>query len=93
MPIDQVHHGDGAIIADLCIFQVDLFSAKGVLHKDVFDVDAREKEIRFSSRTRLNTDQFRKLQSVRMADKRLTEKLPPELKDDPDAKILEKIGN
>ncbi|MGO7624320.1 DUF3734 domain-containing protein, partial [Rhizobium ruizarguesonis] len=55
--------------------------------------DAREKEIRFSSRTRLNTDQFRKLHSVRMAAKRLTEKLPPELKDDPDAKLLEKIGN
>ncbi|MGO7565559.1 DUF3734 domain-containing protein, partial [Rhizobium johnstonii] len=55
------------------------FSAKGVLPKDVFDVDARDKEIRFSSRTRLNTYQFRKLQSVRMAAKSLTEKLPPEL--------------
>ncbi|MBY5721695.1 patatin-like phospholipase family protein [Rhizobium leguminosarum] len=85
--------GGSELETDLCIFQVDLFSAKGVLPKDVFDVGAREKEIRFSSRTRLNTDQFRKLQSVRMAAKRLTEKLPPELKDDPDARLLERIGN
>jgi NTE family protein len=91
-PLQRVLSGQ-ELETDLCIFQVDLFSAKGPLPRDLFDVEAREKEIRFSSRTRLNTDQFRKLQSVRMAAKRLMEKLPPELKDDPDAKILERIGN
>jgi NTE family protein len=85
--------GGGELESDLCIFQVDLFSARGPLPKDLFDVEAREKEIRFSSRTRLNTDQFRKLQTIRMAAKRLMEKLPDELKDDPDARLLEKIGN
>lgn len=78
---------------DLCIFQVDLFSARGTLPQDLFEVEARQKEIRFSSRTRLNTDQFRKMQAVRMAAKRLIAKLPEELKDDPDAQLLEKIGN
>ncbi len=91
-PLQRVLSGQ-ELETDLCIFQVDLFSAKGPLPRDLFDVEAREKEIRFSSRTRLNTDQFRKLQSVRMAAKRLMEKLPPELKDDPDARLLEKIGN
>ncbi|MCW0000562.1 patatin-like phospholipase family protein [Pararhizobium sp. YC-54] len=91
-PLQRVLSGQ-ELETDLCIFQVDLFSAKGPLPRDLFDVEAREKEIRFSSRTRLNTDQFRKLQSVRMAAKRLMEKLPPELKDDPDARLLERIGN
>ncbi len=91
-PLQRILGGE-ELESDLCIFQVDLFSARGPLPKDLFDVDAREKEIRFSSRTRLNTDQFRKLQTIRMAAKRLMEKLPDELKDDPDARLLEKIGN
>lgn len=91
-PLQRVLGGE-ELESDLCIFQVDLFSARGALPKDLFDVEAREKEIRFSSRTRMNTDQFRKLQTIRMAAKRLMEKLPDELKDDPDAKLLEKIGN
>src|SRR3546814_6067748 len=40
----------------MCIFQVDLFSAKGPMPETIFDVAQREKEIRYSSRTRLNTD-------------------------------------
>ncbi len=91
-PLQRVLGGE-ELESDLCIFQVDLFSARGPLPKDLFDVEAREKEIRFSSRTRMNTDQFRKLQTIRMAAKRLMEKLPDELKDDPDARLLEKIGN
>jgi NTE family protein len=91
-PLQRILSGP-ELESDLCIFQVDLFSATGQLPKDLFDVQAREKEIRFSSRTRLNTDQFRKLQGIRMAAKRLMEKLPEELKDDPDARLLEKIGN
>jgi len=91
-PLQRILGGE-ELESDLCIFQVDLFSARGPLPKDLFDVEAREKEIRFSSRTRLNTDQFRKLQTIRMAAKRLMEKLPEDLKDDPDARLLEKIGN
>ncbi|MBB5538511.1 DUF3734 domain-containing protein [Rhizobium giardinii] len=91
-PLQRILSGS-ELESDLCIFQVDLFSARGQLPKDLFDVQAREKEIRYSSRTRLNTDQFRKLQGIRMAAKRLMEKLPDELKDDPDAQVLEKIGN
>ncbi|MFP5076049.1 patatin-like phospholipase family protein [Rhizobium sp. YIM 134829] len=79
--------------SDLLIFQLDLFSATGPMPRDLADVQAREKEIRFSSRTRMNTDLFRRMQTVRMAAKRLMAKLPPELAEDPDAKILAKIGN
>ena len=43
------------------IFQIDLFSARGVLPRDIHDVMARHKDIMYSSRTRNNTDVYRKL--------------------------------
>lgn len=76
---------------DKCIFQVDLFSARGAMPQNLFDVAQREKEIRYSSRTRFNTDRFAELQNVRNAVSRLLAKLPPELRDDPDARAL-KMG-
>lgn len=61
---------------DLCIFQVDLFSAKGDMPKDLFEVMRRKDDIRYSSRTRLNTDLFRQNQKVRLIVNELLEKLP-----------------
>src|SRR6185312_8081759 len=52
---------------DMCIFQIDLFSAKGSVPETLFDVQEREKEIRYSSRTRFNTDVARGLQTIRRA--------------------------
>lgn len=78
--------------SDLCIFQVDLFSARGRMPRDLFEVEARTKEIRYSSRTRMNTDEFARKQIVRRAARRLLEKLPPELQDDEDAVLLRSIG-
>jgi NTE family protein len=74
--------------ADMCIFQVDLFSAHGRMPEGLPDVVQREKEIRYSSRTRLNTDFTLKLQALRRAMKRLLDKLPEDLRDDPDARLL-----
>ncbi len=74
------------------IFQIDLFSARGTMPKDHFEAESRIKEIRYSSRTRLNTDDFARRQVVRRAAKRLLEKLPPEFADDEDARILRSIG-
>jgi len=70
------------------IFQVDLFSARGALPKTLADVADREKDIRYSSRTRLNTDEARTHQEYGQALRRLFAKLPPALKDDPDARLL-----
>ena len=78
--------------SDKCIFQVDLFSARGSLPQNLFDVAQREKEIRYSSRTRLNTDMFEESQILRRAARRLTAKLPESLRDDPDAQLLAKFG-
>jgi NTE family protein len=44
---------------DTLIFQVDLFSASGPVPRDMYDVLGRQKDIQFSSRTRLVTDAYR----------------------------------
>jgi NTE family protein len=67
------------------VFQVDLFPARGDLPADLDEVSAREKDIRFSSRTRLNTDQELEWVAAAQAAHRLLAKLPPELANDPDA--------
>ena len=72
----------------LCIFQVDLFPARGVVPKTILEAAEREKEIRFSSRTRFNTTAAQELQRLNKAAQRLVAKLPESLRDDPDAKIL-----
>ncbi len=60
--------------------------------RDLLEVDARVKEIRYSSRTRMNTDEFARKQMVRRAARRLLEKLPPELRDDEDVALLRSLG-
>ena len=74
--------------AALNIFQVDLFSARGTLPQTLLDAIEREKEIRFSSRTRLNTDMMRDKIRFRKALSRLLAKLPDGMKDDPDVQLL-----
>jgi len=76
----------------LCIFQIDLFSARGTLPETLLDAVEREKEIRYSSRTRLNTDVMREKHEMRCALKRLLRKLPEELRDDTDAHRLADHG-
>ncbi|MEN3791974.1 patatin-like phospholipase family protein [Fulvimarina sp. MAC3] len=73
---------------DMVAFQIDLFSSRGNLPETMEDVSQREKDIRYSSRTRLITDVIKERQRERRAVHRLLEKLPEELKDDPDAAFL-----
>lgn len=73
---------------DLTVFQVDLFSSRGVVPRTMADVLQREKDIRYSSRTRMNTDQSKKIQALHAAARRLARRLPKELCDDPDLDVL-----
>jgi NTE family protein len=73
------------------IFQVDLFSARGDLPANLGEVTEREKDIRFSSRTRLNTSMELDREVIAQAAARLLTKLPPELRDDPDVQALAKL--
>ena len=86
-PLQYVLDGDGPR-EDMCVFQVDLFSATGPIPQTLFDISQREKEIRFSSRTRLNTDMFKQLQTMRRALRRLEQKLPVDVKNSLDWRLL-----
>ena len=100
--IDGEHYWDGGIASntpldyvldtetnkDLLIFQIDLFSARGPLPQSLLEAAEREKDIRFSSRTRMNTDKNRQIHNARRAVRDLIDKLPDHLKNDPSAVFL-----
>ena len=85
-PLDYVL--DAEIDNDLLIFQIDLFSARGPLPVSLLEAAEREKDIRFSSRTRMNTDKNREVHNARKALRDLMDKLPDDLKNDPSVEIL-----
>jgi NTE family protein len=105
--IEGEHYWDGGLVSntplqwvveqeprrDTLAFQVDLWSARGELPRNMLEVVTREKEIRFSSRTRAGTDQFKHVQSLRRAVAGLLEKLPDELQNSPEAKLLRTAGD
>src|SRR5271154_3907244 len=64
-PLDYVLDEDAT--DDLLIFQVDLFSARGHLPTTLLEAAEREKDIRFSSRTRMNTDKNKQVHNARRA--------------------------
>jgi NTE family protein len=63
---------------DTLTFQVDLWSSRGEAPADIMEVMMREMEIQHSSRTRLNTDTFKQLQTVRRTVADALEKIPAE---------------
>lgn len=85
-PLDYVL--DAEVDRDLLIFQVDLFSARGPLPTTLLDAAEREKDIRYSSRTRMNTDKNKKVHNTQEALRELLGKLPDHLKNDPSVEIL-----
>jgi NTE family protein len=74
------------------IFQVDLFHAHGKPPIDLMDVCEREKDIRFSSRTRAATDTLRKMHDVRHNINNLWDQLPEHLRKTPEASFLYNFG-
>ena len=100
--IEGEHYWDGGLVSNTplqyvldqpgklrrVVFQVDLFAATGALPTTLNEVTEREKDIRFSSRTRLNTTNEMDRQVIAQAAQRLLAKLPPALRKDPDALAL-----
>ena len=89
-PLDFVL--DAETDRDLLIFQVDLFSARGLLPETLLEATEREKDIRFSSRTRMNTDKNRQIHNARKAVRDLIGKLPEHLQNDPSVEFLRKAA-
>jgi NTE family protein len=104
--IDGEHYWDGGIVSNTplayvldqlprrsrLIFQVDVFQAHGQVPSTLEQVAEREKDIRYASRTRMNTDIHANKHEVRHAINELIELLPPELANTPQAKRLYRMG-
>jgi NTE family protein len=70
------------------VFQVDVFQAHGFVPTDLDGVNEREKDIRYSSRTRIVTEALRERHNVRHVINELHKLLPPEIANTPEAKRL-----
>jgi NTE family protein len=69
-------------------FQVDVFAAQGELPSCLEAVSEREKDIRYSSRTRMGVETFRYAHNLRRNISKLLAKLPASLKDEPEVEFL-----
>ena len=95
--INGEHYWDGGLVSntpldyvldeernrDLLIFQIDLFPSRGPLPKTLLEAAEREKDIRYSSRTRMNTDANMKLHNTRKEIRAFLKRLPEEYQSDP----------
>ncbi|MCS3741590.1 MULTISPECIES: patatin-like phospholipase family protein [unclassified Rhizobium] len=102
--IDGEYYWDGGLISntplqwvldnspreDTLAFQVDLWSARGEFPRDLLGIELRQKDIRFSSRTRAATDHFKSQQRLRRALGHLVELVPQDalMQADPEIKLL-----
>ena len=104
--IDGEHYWDGGLVSNTPLqhvleyeprisrltFQVDLFQAYGLMPTTLDEVTEREKDIRFSSRTRTATETFEAMHNLRSHAHDLWEKLPPEMRALPEAQFLEPLA-
>ena len=100
--VDGEHYWDGGLVSntplrwvvesqperDTLAFQVDLWSSRGELPRNMAQVPTRQKEIQYSSRTRAESNRFREMQILRSALSKLIDKLPDDLATSPEVEIL-----
>jgi NTE family protein len=101
------HYWDGGIVSNTplqhlldqddnlnsLVFQVDLFSARGVLPRDIQDVLARHKDIMYSSRTRYNTDVFRRIHNWKTTLHKALSRIPKENLTDQDQQLKSELSD
>ncbi len=100
--IDGEHYWDGGVVTNTPItyvaderplttariIQVDTFNAQGELPQNLGQVLQRAKDIQYSSKSRFNIDRIQEIGELAAAGRRLVDRLPPQLKSDPDAQKL-----
>ncbi len=104
--IDGEHYWDGGLVSNTplqhvatsvprrsrLVFQVDLFPAQGPVPTTLGETWERQKDIRFSSRSRTVTDALRQIHDVRHNINELLEKLPAALRATREAEFLYAFG-
>lgn len=78
---------------EMLVFQVDLFAASAERPQTIMDVVAREKEIRFSSRTRQVSADALKMRNAREAVRALLDTLPATLRETAAARKCAVLAN
>ncbi len=73
------------------VFQVDLFSARGPVPRDMAEAMGRAKDIQYSSRTRLTTDYYKEAHAQRILIRRLLERLPEDQLSDEERALKAKL--
>lgn len=104
--IDGAYFWDGGLVSntplayvldnqkrDMLVFQVDLFHARGAVPRRFEDVISREKDIRYSSRTRAVTDQYLRLRKEHEAIRNVLDMLPDDVRDNPDVQHVHSMIN
>jgi NTE family protein len=104
--VDGEYYWDGGLVSntplswvveggpqqDMLVFQVDLWPSRGELPRNMADVNTRQKEITYSSRTRSASTHFTEMQRVCNSLAALLEKLPPEFAEGPEAAVLRQFS-
>ena len=104
--IDGEYYWDGGLVSNTPLqyvldyyprrsrltFQVDVFQSFGQLPTNLEEVGERQNDIRYSSRTRANTDAFQEKHDVRHAINELEKLLPAEILQTEQAKRLHAFG-
>jgi NTE family protein len=104
--IEGEHYWDGGLVSntplqwvvdamphmDTLAFQVDLWNARGVFPRNMAEVETRRKEIQYSSRTRAGTNAVKFINKLRCTIADLLEKLPPELRETKEARLLSTVA-
>ncbi len=104
--IDGEYYWDGGLVSNTPLqhvldyyprrsqltFQVDLFPAYGQLPRNLQEVDERISDIRYASRTRLNTEAFEQKHAVRFAINELEKLLPESIRETDQARRLHEYG-
>jgi NTE family protein len=104
--IDGEHYWDGGLFSNTPLgyvldysprrsrltFQVDLFQPQGRLPTNLDEVTERDKDIRYSSRTKICSNDFRDRHDVRHAINELHKLLPADLLSTEQAKRLYELG-
>ena len=103
--IGNQHYWDGGIVSntplqylleqhklhDSLVFQVDLFNAKGKLPNSIPEVQARQKDIMFSSRTRNTTDRFKRSHDLEFKLRHALMRIDPKKRTAEDRALLEQL--
>jgi len=89
-PLDLVLDDEPRV--DTLCFMVDLWRGDGPEPRTLADVQTRQKDVMFASRSRRHIESYRRLHELRRAVRALHSRLPLKLRDTPEMRALGAVG-